>query len=85
MGGKDLYLKRKMKWFSVPSIAAVALLAPFILAGCQSNAASSTIDSSSMDSSSSNEVELVEIKPEVAEVEVNNAPNRIITTLNGDT
>lgn len=85
MGGKDLYLKRKMKRFSVPSIAAVALLAPFILAGCQSNAASSTIDSSSMVSSSSNEVELVESKPEVAEVEANNAPNRIITTLNGDT
>ena len=74
-----------MKRFSVPSIAAVALLAPFILAGCQSNAASSTIDSSSMVSSSSNEVELVESKPEVAEVEANNAPNRIITTLNGDT
>ena len=85
MGGKDLYLKRKMKRFSVPSIAAVALLAPFVLAGCQSNAASSTIDSSSMVSSSSNEVELVESKPEVAEVEANNAPNRIITTLNGDT
>ena len=85
MGGKDLYLKRKMKRFSVPSIAAVALLAPFILAGCQSNAASSTIDSSSMVSSSSNEVELVESKPEVAEVEANNAPNRIITTLNGNT
>ncbi|MER2001607.1 MAG: metallophosphoesterase family protein [Carnobacterium inhibens] len=80
-----MYLKRKMKRFSVPSIAAVALLAPFILAGCQSNAASSTIDSSSMVSSSSNEVELVESKPEVAEVEANNAPNRIITTLNGDT
>lgn len=74
-----------MKRFSVPSIAAVALLAPFVLAGCQSNAASSTIDSSSMVSSSSNEVELVESKPEVAEVEANNAPNRIITTLNGDT
>lgn len=85
MGGKDLYLKRKMKRFSVPSIAAVALLAPFILAGCQSNAASSTIDSSSMVSSSNNEVELVESKPEVAEVEANNAPNRIITTLNGNT
>ena len=85
MGGKDLYLKRKMKRFSVPSIAAVALLAPFVLAGCQSNAASSTIDSSSMVSSSSNEVELVESKPEVAEVEANNAPNRIITTLNGNT
>ncbi|WP_301426217.1 metallophosphoesterase family protein [Carnobacterium sp.] len=80
-----MYLKRKMKRFSVPSIAAVALLAPFVLAGCQSNAASSTIDSSSMVSSSSNEVELVESKPEVAEVETNNAPNRIITTLNGDT
>lgn len=74
-----------MKRFSVPSIAAVALLAPFILAGCQSNAASSTIDSSSMVSSSNNEVELVESKPEVAEVEANNAPNRIITTLNGNT
>lgn len=85
MGGKDLYLKRKMKRFSVPSIAAVALLAPFILAGCQSNAASSTIDSSSMVSSSNNEVELVESKPEVAEVEANNAPNRIITTLNVNT
>lgn len=85
MGGKNLYLKRKMKRFSVPSIAAVALLAPFVLAGCQSNAASSTIDSSSMVSSSSNEVELVESKPEVAEVEANNAPNRIITTLNGNT
>ncbi|MCM3512130.1 purple acid phosphatase family protein [Carnobacterium inhibens] len=80
-----MYLKRKMKRFSVSSIAAVALLATFVLAGCQSNAASSTIDSSSMVSSSSNEVELVENKPEVAEVEANNAPNRIITTLNGDT
>ncbi|MER2226212.1 MAG: metallophosphoesterase family protein [Carnobacterium sp.] len=80
-----MYLKRKIKRFSVPSIAVVALLAPFILAGCQSNAASSTVDSSSASSSSSNEVELLESKPEVAEVEANNTPNRIITTLNGDT
>lgn len=85
MGGKELYLKTKIKRFSVPSIAVVALLAPFILAGCQSNAASSTVDSSLASSSSSNEVELLESKPEVAEVEENNTPNRIITTLNGDT
>lgn len=85
MGGKELYLKRKIKRFSVPSIAVVALLAPFVLAGCQSNDASSTVDSSSASSSSSNEVELLESKPEVAAVEANNTPNRIITTLNGDT
>lgn len=85
MGGKELYLKRKIKRFSVPSIAVVAVLAPLVLAGCQSNAESSTVDSSSASSSSSNEVELLESKPEVAEVEANNTPNRIITTLNGDT
>lgn len=85
MGGKELYLKRKIKRFSVPSIAVVAVLAPLVLAGCQSNAESSTVDSSSASSSSSNEVELLESKPEVAEVESNNTPNRIITTLNGDT
>lgn len=80
-----MYLKRKIKRFSVPSIAVVAVLAPLVLAGCQSNAESSTVDSSSASSSSSNEVELLESKPEVAEVEANNTPNRIITTLNGDT
>ena len=86
MGGKKLYSKRKYKRFSVPSIAAMALLVPFVLAGCESNTATSMAESSSSaESTSGNEVELLESKPEVAEVEANNVPNRIITTLNGDT
>lgn len=64
----------------------MALLVPFVLAGCESNTATSTAESSSSAvSTSGNEVELVDSKPEVAEVEANNVPNRIITTLNGDT
>lgn len=85
MGGKKLYSKRKYKRFSVPSIAAMALLVPFVLAGCESTATSTAESSSSAESTSGNEIELLESKPEVAEVEANNVPNRIITTLNGDT
>ncbi|WP_236253513.1 purple acid phosphatase family protein [Carnobacterium sp. CS13] len=81
-----MHIKRKVNRFSVPSIAAMVLLVPFVLAGCQTNAAPSTSESaSSVVSSSGNEIELLESKPKVAEVEANNVPNRIITTLNGDT
>ena len=85
-GGKELHIKRKVNRFSVPSIAAMVLLVPFVLAGCQTNAAPSASESaSSVVSSPGNEIELLESKPKVAEVEANNVPNRIITTLNGDT
>ena len=77
---------RKYKKFSTPKIAAMVLLAPMVLFGCEANSASETDEATAtaQESTASN-MELLDTKPEVAEVEVNNVPNRIITTINGDT
>lgn len=64
----------------------MVLLAPMVLFGCEANSASETDEATAtaQESTASN-MELLDTKPEVAEVEVNNVPNRIITTINGDT
>lgn len=77
---------RKYKKFSTPKIAAMVLLAPMVLFGCEANSGSEADEATAtaQESTASN-MELLDTKPEVAEVEVNNVPNRIITTINGDT
>ena len=77
---------RKYKKFSTPKIAAMVLLAPIVLFGCEANSGSEADEATAtaQESTASN-MELLDTKPEVAEVEVNNVPNRIITTINGDT
>ncbi len=77
---------RKYKKFSTPKIAAMVLLAPMVLFGCEANSGSEADEATAtaQESTASN-MELLDTKPEAAEVEVNNVPNRIITTINGDT
>lgn len=64
----------------------MVLLAPMVLFGCEANSGSEADEATAtaQESTASN-MELLDTKPEVAEVEVNNVPNRIITTINGDT
>lgn len=64
----------------------MVLLAPMVLFGCEANSGSEADEATAtaQESTASN-IELLDTKPEVAEVEVNNVPNRIITTINGDT
>src|SRR5699024_9918998 len=61
---------------------AIALLtAVFLLGGCQSTAS----EEIKQTASSEENTNLIDNKPEVAEIEPNNEPNRMITTFNGDT
>lgn len=72
------------------------LILPLVLFGCQTNSESTNEstpnESTQTDSTNSNSSDtteesngLMKEKPEVAEIETNNKPNRIITTFNGDT
>lgn len=59
----------------------------FVLVGCQSTSPEDTSETASAEDPTSSEdnSELLDSKPEVAEIEPNNEPNRIITSLGGDT
>ena len=64
----------------------MVMLVPMVLFGCEATSSAESEESSSAATteSSSTNGELLDSKPEVAEVEANNVPNRIITTLNGN-
>lgn len=67
---------------NVSARMAIALLtAVFLLGGCQSTAS----EEIKQTASSEENTNLIDNKPEVAEIEPNNEPNRMITTFNGDT
>lgn len=64
------------------------LLIPFILWGCQQDSENSSARSQNAntgETAGSKETKLLDSKPEVAEIEPNNTPNRIIVTFHGDT
>lgn len=73
----------RQKWFFRATIIFSVLLSVFVLFGCQQNSPGET--SKSSEASASKNIKLMDSKPEVAEIEPNNTPNRIITTFNGDT
>lgn len=64
----------------------MVMLVPMVLLGCEaaSSADSKESSSSAPTESSNTTATLMDSKPEIAEVEVNNVPNRIITTMNGN-
>lgn len=64
----------------------MVMLVPMVLLGCEaaSSADSKESSSSAPTESSNTAATLMDSKPEIAEVEVNNVPNRIITTMNGN-
>lgn len=68
-------------------VSMITLFAVFALFGCQSASSSDTEDkTSSKDKNTLGaKSELLETKPDVADVKPNNHPNRIITTFNGST
>ncbi|MFL2101005.1 hypothetical protein [Desemzia sp. FAM 23989] len=77
---------KKYKKYSSSKIATMMMLVPMVLFGCEvtSSADSAESSSSAVTESTNTNGELLDSKPEVAEVETNNVPNRIITTLNGN-
>lgn len=68
-------------------VSMITLLAVLALFGCQSTSSGDTEDKASSKDKTSSEAnsQLLNSKPDVAEVKANNNPNRIITTFNGDT
>lgn len=88
------------EWF-YPSIKKISLIfsSTIVLAACQTNDNDEIADQedteqtieevtqveSADESSEDSQYELLDEKPEVADIEVNNTPNRVITTFNGDT
>src|SRR5690606_19808565 len=90
MGGNGLQQKRFARLFFM-----LLLLVSLVFSGCQAKSTEETAGGSqtenqetvSSKSGKENESgsELSDEKPEVAEIEPNNKPNRIITTFHGDT
>ena len=95
LGGEKVQNTGRNKKFFTASFITYILLIAFVLVGCQQDSSEEPVEPEVANSeatnseegtgSSEDDGELLDNKPEVAEIEVKNEPNRIITSFNGDT